>query len=61
MLEKNFNNHNPMYNLISQENFYNNKISKISLIQNRWKQYLYSHKYLYNKQRCYFILMIKLP
>ena len=47
--EKNFNNHNPMYNLISQENFYNNKISKISLIQNRWKQYLYSHKYLYNK------------
>ena len=31
---------NHFYNLVSQENFYNNKISEIILIQNFWRKYL---------------------
>ena len=43
------NNDNHFYNLVSQENFYNNKISEIILIQNFWRKYLSLHKNIDNK------------
>jgi hypothetical protein len=40
---------NHFYNLISQENFYNNKISEIILIQNFWRKYLSLRRNIDNK------------
>ena len=42
-----FNNHNSICNLISQENFNNNKMNKIIFIQNFWRKYLYLSKNFY--------------
>ena len=44
-----FNHHKSIYNLISQENFYNNEMNKIIFIQNFWRKYLYLRKNIYNK------------
>ena len=42
-------NDNLFYNLVSQENFYNNKISEIILIQNFWRKYLSLRRNIDNK------------
>ena len=42
-------NDNHFYNLVSQENFYNNKISEIILIQNFWRKYLSLRRNIDNK------------